>query len=251
MTYQSRGATAGRAEWTASEVERFRAAYAAGGIAAARAALPGRTDPALFKKARALGIRRYGTRWDAAKLARLRKLWNADMSIEEIAAALGSTPKSVYWYSRQLNLPTVPEGWEYLTHAATRCGYDPGQLRVILAAAGVELRRVHARPSPRRGRRRGKRNAFHMVWPPDVDQAVADWLQRETARDAAKRLGVSEEFVAKRLRAVGVRKPGRKRKAAWRATAGDLERALGARVVRLRGERGRFSGARLVAGGTA
>jgi hypothetical protein len=240
----NRGCLAAFAPWTPAEVATLRTAYASGGIEAARAALPGRSTLSLYKKARRLGVRRKRSAWTERDYARLRALWSPETTLEALAEALRSTPKTVYWIARhRLNLPVVPEGWEYLTHAARRTGYCTSQLAVILRAAGVKLHRVLSRPTAPRGKRAAHHNRFRVVWSADVDEAVADWTQRESALSVHQRLGISDTALRVRLRLAGIKKPTGKQKASWRLTPEDLERALSVRMVRTR-ERGRYSGAR-------
>lgn len=102
MTLQTRGATADCTPWSAAECARLRAAYTKGGIRAALLALPRRTEKSLYKKARRLGLRRHRGKWTELDFARLRKLWNAEMSLRQIAKALarawGFTVKSeIVW----------------------------------------------------------------------------------------------------------------------------------------------------------
>lgn len=243
-SYPRTGVFAAFDPWTPAEIAALRTAYASGGIHAARAALPERSTLSLYKKARRLGLRRKRCNWTERDFAKLRALWSPETTLEAIAAALGSTPKTVYWYSRRLNLPAVPEGWERLTHAAERTGYDTGQLVAILLAANVSVYRTLSRPSEPRGQRRRHRSRFRVVWAADVDQAVADWTQREDARSVEQRIGISDTALVARLKAAGVKKLSRKRNARWRLTPEDLERALGVKMVRTRRERGRYSGAR-------
>lgn len=231
--------------WTDAEDATVRAHYGAGGAAGVQALLPHRSIASIHHRARRVdSLRR--RRWSAADDDRLRRLWTGDSPLPEIARILKRTPRTTYWRAQKLKLPLgVPPGFEYLHAAAKRTGFGTGQLRRILAAARVSVRRVLARPSEPRGKRGGARNTCGMVWPSDVDIAVADWLQRETVEQLAKRHGVARETLSKRLRALGGKRPRGKKH--WRVTDEEAARALSARLVRTR-ERGRYSGAHYAEG---
>jgi hypothetical protein len=234
------------AAWTAEENERLRAAYAAGGIDAAAAALPHRSVGAIYHRTQRMRIASRRRRWTARDDSRLRRLWSGELDLKGIAASLGRSAATTYWRAQKLGLPLgVPAGWEYLHRAAERCGFGTGQLRTILRAAGVTIRPLLARPSKRRGKRKGARRSFSMVWPADVDIAVADWLAREPIERAAKRAGVASETLRRRLKALGEQAP-KARKHRWLVSAEQTERALGAKLVRSRAQRGRYAGASFV-----
>ena len=238
--------------WTAEENALLASAYAAGGIAAATAALPHRSVAAIYHRTQRAQLACRRRRWTAQDDARLRSLWSGDATLREVARGLGRSEATTYWRAQKIGLPLgVPAGWEYLHHAAKRTGYTSSQLRAILSDAGAPVRQILARPSKRRGkaRGRGRRRFYGMVWPADVDIAVADWLARDTIEGQAKRAGVSSETLRRRLKAIGEQAP--KRKHRWRVTDEQAERALGAKLVRARRERGRYAGAAFVAGATA
>lgn len=233
--------------WTAAELRLLTVCYQYGGIAAARAALPHRSVASLYHKTYRARLAQRRRRWAALDDAKLRKLWSGELSLADIARALGRSEITTYWRAGKIGLPRgVQPGWEYLSAAAERTGYGTTQLRAILKAAGVALRPVIARPSQRRGKRKGRRKTFHMVWAEDVTLAVADRLERETVQMASQRVGVSSETLRRRLRALGV-KPPRKKKARWLVSEEQVARALAAKLVRTRRERGRYSGARFAA----
>lgn len=134
-----RGALKDRKSWSADEDRVLRHAYADGGIEAAQAALPERSACAIYRRAERLGISRR-RRWTEADDQRLRKFWDGELSLREIAKRLQRTEATTYWRAQKLGLPLgCPDGWEYLTHAAQRTGYATKQLRPILYWAIVEL----------------------------------------------------------------------------------------------------------------
>ena len=221
-----RGALASFVPWTAAEDAIFRQAYNAGGIHGAIAALPKRNVNSLYHRAQRLGLSRR-RRWSPIDDVRLRKLWNAELDLDQIAERLGRTQISTYWRAQKIGLPLgCPDGWEYLSHAAKRTGYDTGQLRTILAADGISLRCAIAAPNrKRRGKVTGFVRRTHIVPPGAVDAAVEAWLEREPLEAAARRVQMCAETLARRLRSIGVTKDvGRKRY--WRVSAEDVSRAL-------------------------
>jgi hypothetical protein len=259
MTSQNRkptptcGALAGMTLWTETEDATLRASFAAGGIAAARTALPDRTKSALYGHARRLGLRRR-RRWSLEDDARLRRLWDAELDLPDIAARLARTPITTYWRAQKLGLPLgCPTGWESLNVAAERTGYETSQLRRILSAHGAVIRRAVTRESKPRGRAVGTKNARrlrHIVARGEVDAAVAAWLETEPVETAARRLGWCGETLARRLKLIGVEGPGKAR-AHWRVRAEEVEAAARvqlAKTRRARSERGRFAAAGSAAG---
>jgi hypothetical protein len=229
------GAAAKYAPWTAAESAALRDSYLSGGIGAARAALPSRSVNAIWHRAQILNLGRR-RRWTAADDTRLRKLWDGELSVREIAAHLGRTPVTTYWRARQLGLPCgCPPGWEYLSHAAQRTGYPcTSQLRRVLGAAGATVRRALSSP-------RVDARAKHGTWivrPAEVDLAVADWHETEPVETAARRLGIAGETLAKRLVKLGFEKPKsglpvrNKRKRHWRVRPEEVALAMRAPIGR-------------------
>lgn len=239
------GALAGCTPWTQEEIDALCVAWDAGGIYAARAALPHRSVAALYHKTQRLGRYRR-RRWTLDDDRRLRALWSGETQLRQIAATLRRTTKTTYWRAQKLGLPLgCPHGWEYLSRAAKRTGYCTTQLRPILEAADVEVRHALARPAKRRGKRGAGRFAF-IVWPADVDVAVARWLETEPLSAAARRVGVSADTLARRLLSVGVEKP-RVGKFRWRIHPDEVALALAqprpaiGRHNAERGPRGRYA----------
>lgn len=183
--------------WSLAEDETLRAAYSSGGIHAAQAALPGRSQTAIYHRARRLGLSRR-RRWTEADNNRLRVLWDLAIPLTRIAHELGRDKAAVYVHAQAMRLPLgCPEGFEHLTAAAERVGYPAKTLRRILAWAGVPVKVTLSRPVRASWRRQ-------IVDPLDVDEAVAAWLKTEPAEAAARRLGISGDRLRDRLRKVGV-----------------------------------------------
>jgi hypothetical protein len=203
-----RGALARMDPWTPEEDACLRAAYVDGGIKQAMRALPDRSEFSLYQRARRLGLSRRA-RWTPEDDRRLRFEWGDGVSLKTIGERLGRSPLTIYWRAQKLGLSLgVPDGFEYLTHAAVRTGYSTGQLRRILDAHGVRLHRVLARDT---GKRRSRR--MHFVDPLDVDEAVAAWGKTETPEEAARRLGICADRLRERLAKIGIANaPGTKKR---------------------------------------
>jgi len=233
------GALAGMAAWTDQDDQALRASWGPGGIAAARAALPDRSVVALCHRARRLGLSRR-RRWTPKDDAQLRALWNGDHDLEQIAARCGRSPATTYWRAQKIGLPLgCPDGWEHVTTACRRTGYDLSQLRRLLAADGATVRVAITKRDVRNGQTR----RTHIVPIREVDAAVAAWVEEEPVHVAARRLGLGGEALARRLRALGLEKP-RRGKAHWRVTQEQAEAAAAIPVVTgntRRGPRGRFA----------
>ncbi|HEX2677183.1 MAG TPA: hypothetical protein VHM19_11100, partial [Polyangiales bacterium] len=135
-------------------------------------------------------------------------------------------------------------GFEYLTQAEKRTGFPLKTLYAILAAAKVKIRRVPSRPEKKRGKYRGRRRSQRMVLITDVDAAVALRLKQETVHKQAHARGVAPETLARRLKALGVNRAGRKRR--LMVTDEQVQRALAAKLVRTRAAHGHYTGARFV-----
>lgn len=211
--------------WTLAEDAVLRDSYSTGGIEVASRALPQRTRAGIFHRARRLGVTRR-RRWTSADDRLLRTLWDGGSTMVEITRALNRSRATTYWRAQMLGLLGLPVGWEYLTDAARRTGYGTGQLRRILAAGGIQPRPALSRGLPPRGKRKVVRR-FVIVWPADVDLAIAQWLDTEPLESAARRAGVTTEILRRRLSDVGVTKPTRRnKKLHWRVRTVDVDRAL-------------------------
>jgi hypothetical protein len=216
------GAATGFQPWTEREDQALRDVYESQGYKSACAALPHRTTGAVFHRAQRLGLKAR-RRWTRADDAQLSDLWESGLRLAAIAAQLDRTPITTYWRAQKLGLALgCPPGFEYLSHAAERTGYDTSQLRPILRWAGVTIQVALARPTKAKRR-------MHIVDPESVDEAVAAWHQTEPLEAAARRLGMCAETLRRRLRAIGVTDEGRPKKHHWRVRFEDVERAVAAR----------------------
>jgi AraC-like DNA-binding protein len=210
--------------WTPAEDRALRRAYSEGGLVAARAALPRRSDDAIFRRAQRLGVTRR-RRWTAEDDRRLRVLWSGEWTLRSIAAQLHRTELTTYWRAQKLGLSLgCPPGWERISHAAARCGYGTGQLRAILRWAEVDIQRAITRPTKRRGKKTSG-GLSRIVWPADVDLAVERWHETEPLEAAARRVGMCAGTLARRLAAIGVHKPAAG-KARWRVSEEAVRAAL-------------------------
>ena len=209
--------------WTPAEDDLLRTVYLAGGIHAATAALPGRTLPALYHRARRLGLDRR-RRWSTSDDRKLRDAWDEATPLHLIAKTLGRTRLTVYNRAQRIGLPLgVPDGWEYLSTAADRCGYTAGQLRPILRWAKVPIRAALSSPYSR-DRHVGSRRLRHVVETFEVDVALEAWHATEPCETAARRLGLCGETLARRLARIGIVRPGKKRH--LRVTLAQVRAAL-------------------------
>lgn len=193
------GAIADCTPWDEAEDEILRSSYSTGGIKAAVAALPARSESSLYHRAKRLGLSRRA-RWTARDFFDLRELWAEGLSLATIAGRLGRTKATVYWHAAQIGLTSdVPPGFTRLSAAAAETGYTTSQLERILTWAGKRIRVVAARPGPRKGAHR-----YRMVDWISLHDALEAWHRTETPNAAAKRLGISADRLRARLRMVGV-----------------------------------------------
>jgi len=109
--------------------------------------------------------------------------WTGEtMSLNELCELLGRTKEGVYTMGMDLGLTgQTPQGYELLTHASKRVGYDTKTMVSILKAPPSGCVAVTTR-----GRQR--RNRTHRHWLVDsaeVDIAVDAWLASEPLGSAA------------------------------------------------------------------
>lgn len=178
--------------WTKAELRTLKKVYPEGGVDAAAPALPGRTRSAIWAMARRLGMRgqrEVSARWTPEEIATLKSLWGWE-PVHHISRALDRLHKSVASKASELGLRMeVPEGYEYVRHAAKRAGYDASSMLMILAWA-----RVRKKPFWGRTRvpyRKGGKYRRHIVESMEVDDAVAAWLKTETLNETRKRTGLT------------------------------------------------------------
>lgn len=213
-----RGALARMDPWTPEEDACLRDAYSTGGIANALRCVADRSEASLYHRARRLGLTRR-RRWTRGDDLTLEVLWGEGLRLSAIAKHLNRTPATTYWRAQKIGLPLgCPDGFEYLSHAAARAGFDTGQLRTILRAHGFKVRASLARPRGVESRR------FHVVATEDVDRAVALHMATETPEEAARRLGISADRLRVRLARIGIANaPGTKKR--LRVTEAQVEAA--------------------------
>jgi hypothetical protein len=193
-----RGVLADRTPWTPEQDRVLVAAYAAGGVKAAAAALPERSESSIFHRARRLRVTRR-RRWTPGDDLTLEVLWGEGLRLSGIAKHLGRTTLTVYWRAQKIGLPLgVPDGFEHLSTAAKRAGFAPEALRLMLRRAGKKVRSSLSRPTGPRSWHR------QIVDSRDVDEVVARHLATETPAAAARRLGINPDRLRARLAQIGV-----------------------------------------------
>lgn len=211
----------GAKAWTPAEDAILRARYLTEGAAAMARAL-GRRLTSVHKRTQRLGLYTH-RRWTPAEDARLRLCWG-EADLAETARRMGRTVLTTWWRAQKLGLPLgCPQGWEYLTAAAKRTGYETGGLRPILRWAGVPIRFSISRPTtaPRR---------CCIVDPDQVDAAVARWLKTESLTAAARRHGIAAETLERWLRLSGKKLPAKPRaKKRWRVPSDIIDAVVAQR----------------------
>lgn len=206
--------------WPAAEDAVFTAAWTRGGIYAAMTALPNRSKRALFARALRLRLPRC-RRWSAAEDYRLRSIWGAG-TIHETAKAMNRTPLSVYLRAIKLRLKTgIPDGHEYIAHAASRLGYAEMTLAKILRYAGVKLV-PYLSPSSKK---------LRCVDSFDADEAVALWMSTEVLEVAARGRHMSSEALRQWLIDAGHEPPRRKTRGCyqWRIPTKVIDQVVSER----------------------
>lgn len=115
-------------------------------------------------------------------------------TVSAIARQLGRKPRAIYKRAGALGLGRgIVQGFESVTAAALRTGFEYATLCNVLRWAHVHIRPAASFPSERNGRRR-------MVEPGDVDRAVARWCAAESLQDASRRTGFAEDALRIALR---------------------------------------------------
>lgn len=164
--------------------------YASLGLARCAAHLGwGQTKTFIVAKALGLSCRR---RWrpeeDAFALNSA-----GDLTLAAMQARVGRSAVAIQMRRRAHGVGMgCPQGFEYLTHAATRLGYETSQIRQILAWADVRIRPAFSRKGSVGGR--------FIVESDAATEAVARWCSMYTAVAAAKELGVSDTWVLEHVR---------------------------------------------------
>lgn len=204
--------------WTKNEDATLRRLFGKMTAAEISARLPGRNESAVFHRTRRIGLVK-NRRWTNIDDQRLRTWWGEP--IRKVARELGRSVITVYWRAQVLGLPLgVPQGGEYLTAAAKRCGYAIKTFRKILRWAGVKVRRSVTR-NPRECWR-----GTHWVDPDDASDAVARWCRTETPQAAGRRYNTDGETIVRRLVASGLPLPPKPRfKRHWRIESELIDQA--------------------------
>lgn len=209
--------------WTEAADRVLRDRYVNDGAVAVAAAL-GRTTSSIHHRAIRIGVLRR-RRWTAREDRQLRLDWGT-LSLKVIAASLGRHEPGVYSRAQDLGLCSqVPQGLELLSHAGVRTGFDPKQLRVILAAAGHQ-----PRPVTTRARQRSPRAHRWLVDSAELDMAIEEWLSTESLGAAARRSGVADSTLARWLVDGGVARPALRHKHHWRVPTATVDRIVAARL---------------------
>lgn len=224
------GATSHFRPWSRRERDALRARYLTDGPVVLARVLHRTRGAVMHEAERARVLRR--RRWTAAVDRALVMLWG-EFTVTRIARKLSRTPLTVYFRARKLELRCgAPQGFEYLSHAARRVGFDAVTLRRILRWAGVGLRQAMSRPDAT-----GRRRHF-FVDPFDVDHAIEAWHATETVQGAARRLGMCDETLRKWLLDArrdgddGVPEKPSGAKQHWRVPSTAIERVVAERLAK-------------------
>jgi len=182
----------------------------------------GRSVTALRQRAAKIGARTIGgsrrPHWNDIQRRRLKNLWG-EYALRYIAERVGHSANATRTEAGRLGLPSVPAGMELLQHAADRAGLDRDALKNILEWHGVEIHWPLRYPTkhPR---------TFLCVDSFEVDEAVKAWVDSETLKSAASRIGRSPQWLARRLRGVeGV--PPKETGKHWRIPSSIIDRVVG------------------------
>lgn len=208
--------------WTPEEDSVIRSSYGRRRAADIARTL-GRSFAATTKRARRLGLQTH-KRWTKADIEFLNDYWG-HKTLAQLSKEMGRTKAAIYQRANESGLDLgVPDGYEYLTDAAERTGFAPGQLRDILKAAGATLRITTSRPT------RAKRH-YHMVDTVDVDEAVEKWLACEETHPAAEARGICGDTLRRWLRdaiAAGFEVPPEPTlaKARWRVPSKTIDAVI-------------------------
>lgn len=136
----------------------------------------------------------------------LRRMWGVQ-TLRQIATELQRTPHAVELRAHSLKFPFgAPQGTEYVTTAAERCGFDVAKMRRILRWAGVRTVQVAGLLSvPQKKRTRGIRRSYRrqVVDAFDATSAVERFNRTELVLFAARRLGMCTATLATLLREAG------------------------------------------------
>lgn len=145
-----------------------------------------RTRHSLTQRAKRLGVTRK-PHWSKSADAHLVYLWEARIGVNAIAMKMGRTPQAVYRRGQDLGLPLgCPNGFEFVTQAARRCGFTVETMWRIIKAGKV--RTQASLSDPRIANKGNWRRRY--VDPDEIDEAVKKWLDSELVDQAAERRGL-------------------------------------------------------------
>jgi hypothetical protein len=194
-----------RIPWTAEEIALVRRLYPRRrGVAATRAALPGRTPTAVRERARVLGVHNR-PRWSAREDQILRIEWH-ELTPDKLRRKL---PCRTWTAIRGrayvvLGLPLgIPQGHEAIFAAAVRLGVSYWTLRRILAWAEVRVRRAYGGD----GSVQARTGPARYVDSDEATDALRRWLRTETLVYAATRLGLDKSRLRHAATALGLLPP--------------------------------------------
>jgi transposase-like protein len=210
--------------WSPAEDQVLHDLYASKGTKACQAVL-GRSPASIRHRACNIGVVRHG-RWTEKEKERLRMDWGS-VAFSEICKNHGRPKEGVYCMAIRLGLTAeIPQGFELISHAATRVGYALKTLQNMLEAIGARPRPTTTRP---RRSRKGRRH--YIIDSMDVDEAVEAWMQSEPLLTAAKRYGIADNTAKRWLLEAGVPAPPEEKKGChWRVPTEVLERVIGGRI---------------------
>lgn len=156
--------------WTKADDDTVRADYPKTKRSVLAARL-GRSVRALQRRAGQLGVKAYRP-WTSKDDHDLIDSWG-ELTIAQIARNLKRTPEAVYARATEkLGLKRgCPEGFEYVSNAAKRTGFDLKTLWKVLAYSRVKVARAMSRPGKARGHYQTR-----IVDPYAVDRAVRAFI---------------------------------------------------------------------------
>jgi hypothetical protein len=161
--------------------------YASATVDELLSAFPDRTLSSLRQRAHKMGLC-YETHWTDAEDARLIFMWETPLALASIATRMGRTPLAIYSRAKKIGLSVgCPDGFEYVSTAAKRTGFELATLRRVLAFSRVKEHRSLAQP-----KRTRRYQSHHFVCIDSVNDAVVKWHASEPVTAAARRRGLSQ-----------------------------------------------------------
>ena len=183
--------------WDNSRNQEFANAYLYGGLKKVQELFPNRSKYAIWTRASDLGI--HIRRPWSEKDDRILKFGWGPLSLKTIAKNLNRTECSIRFRAERLGVQMgCPNGFEYVSNAAKRLGFNRSSFRRVLAWANVL-----DRPAMCQSRTESGATIRRIVDSFDAERAVESWLKTETVNGAAKARGVPETTLSKWLREAG------------------------------------------------